>query len=259
MLTLSNSSNKSFFADQNNDYHTLSMFQDSLGKLNKFCTPVTLPYTDLQGRIIQLWKCKHLLFATVEENSKFKFISGNKIHNALQPQERDHLLLNRLEKCELKRWHFSYQPSKGEIVIWPYLIAAGKNDENKSAAQIKIDHIKKHTKYSDLSAAWKEANNKPVTFPDGTPCIKSDGTPYNHQKEVKEAQRGLKKVIESNKIKLGHNPSPEERVRLEKELAEASKKFAVGRSFTNRECPAPLQSDSNSRSSCQFSISNCRF
>ena len=48
---------------------------------------VSLPYVDLQGKIIQLWKYKNLLVASVVEGEKIAIIFGEKIFNALQLTE----------------------------------------------------------------------------------------------------------------------------------------------------------------------------
>jgi len=67
-------------------------------------TAVSLPYTDLQGRTIQLWKFQNILIASLEEDGKTSFLDGKRVYNALQPDENGSTLLLRIEKAGLQLW-----------------------------------------------------------------------------------------------------------------------------------------------------------
>ncbi len=46
--------------------------------------PITVPFIDLQKRIIQLWKYKTSIFASIEDISGYlQIIPGSRIHNAI--------------------------------------------------------------------------------------------------------------------------------------------------------------------------------
>jgi hypothetical protein len=207
--------------------------------LLKLVRPVSLPYTDIQGRTLQLWKLNHVLIASLEEKGVVHLLSGSRIYNALQPQEDGKLLLDRLEHAGLRKWHFSHLEEKGLIAVWPFLEAAGRFDGKKSLFQTKIDNQKDHLKvkdrppkgtfpegskeaqrqtrqYGELKAAWREERGEVVK-------LRQDGIPYNHRKEVQHAQRGLKNTILKIRQELSRNPSPEIRARLTRELSEASR------------------------------------
>lgn len=96
-------------------------------ELLKFINPVTLPYTDTQGRTIQLWKLSSELVASVSSKQGIVILSGKYIINPLQPSEESSQLLKRLESVSPKNWHFSYTENTKKIVIWPHMVAAGKD------------------------------------------------------------------------------------------------------------------------------------
>ena len=96
-------------------------------KLLNLVSPVTLPYTDPQGKVIQLWNYKSQLVASVDAGDKVIIIPGNCISNPLNPKEESHYLLKRLEEGGLKEWRFNYCDKTGKIVIWPHIVAAGKD------------------------------------------------------------------------------------------------------------------------------------
>ncbi len=171
--------------------------QEKAKKMLQFLSPRSLPYTDLQGRTLKLWKYKTTFFASLKkEGHPFILIPGRNIHNALVPKETDTALLSHLEEMELKKWHLAYIEEKNEIYVWPFLFAAGKDGE-KSQFQRKIDDRKEHFTDKDLKAAWREKRGEVV-------ARKSDGTPYDHAKEVNESQNGLKRTIERIKHRLGY-------------------------------------------------------
>ena len=77
---------------------------DSLWKIMATiqCTPVTLPNRDLQGRTLQLWKYKDALKGTITDSEgNVRCFSGRKIRNPFNPNEKDPILLRRLEMTVL--------------------------------------------------------------------------------------------------------------------------------------------------------------
>ena len=204
-----------------NDFRKTKVFTSScLGK------PLTLPFTDLVGRTIQLWKFDNLLIASLKENEKVRFLSGSKVHNAILPQENGSILLARIESISQRKWHLFYNQSKDEISVWPFLVAAGKEGTGKSYDQSKIDGQKKHLTYRDLIAAKREVKGEVV-------ARKIDGKPYDHIHEVRDAQRGLKNVIARLKADLRENLEPAVRKQKEVELGEASKLLDHSEGFIN--------------------------
>jgi RHS repeat-associated protein len=68
--------------------------------------------------------------------------------------------------------------------------------KNETADPSQTDRIKEHTTKQDLDAARRESKGEVV-------ARKKDGTPYDHQKEVADAQKGLKNEIGKIKKELG--------------------------------------------------------
>lgn len=194
-------------------------------------TALTFPHQDQQGHMIQLWKFKSFLVASVEIQDKVRLFFENRIINPLHPQDTGFSLLERLENGPLKKWHFTYRPEKGEIWIWPWLLASGKGDPKadealKSKGQSNIDGHKEHLTYDDLSGASKESRGIPIIRPDGTTPLKNGVTPYDHIKEVGDSQQGLKNIISGHKETLekrSHQLTTEKKAQIQKELVEASK------------------------------------
>lgn len=90
--------------------------------------PLSLPYSDREGRIIQLWRSeKGLIGGVLDLQGRLKVIPGNKILNPLTSNQNPEDLLFRLEKIGLRRWDLVFLAEKMEIVVWPHLIAAGRN------------------------------------------------------------------------------------------------------------------------------------
>lgn len=97
--------------------------------LLNFMRPVTLAYTNLQGRTIQLWKYKQTLVASLEEGDKIKLLSGGRIYNAFQPQENEKMLLNRFEETGIQgssKQHLAIRsrPNSFKISIFNRLYSA---------------------------------------------------------------------------------------------------------------------------------------
>ena len=81
----------------------------------------------------------------------------------------------------------------------------------------KTDRLKEHLTDADLDAARRERSGEVV-------ARKSDGTPWDHVTEVREAQNGLLNQINRLQRRLGDSRlSPDERSAAESELSEASR------------------------------------
>lgn len=96
-------------------------------ELRQSVKPLTLPYTDAEGRTIQLWNSRKGLVASVTSDDGIVIVSGNNVLNPLQASEGSHQLIRRLETCGLRKWQFSYSETTKKIVIWPHMVAAGKD------------------------------------------------------------------------------------------------------------------------------------
>lgn len=90
------------------------------------------------------------------------------------------------------------------------------------------DRLKEHLTDKDLDAARRELNGEVV-------ATKSDGTPWDHVHEVKDAQNGLVKRIGQLQRRLGWpGLSAEERPLVEAELSEASRMLDYSEHFVPR-------------------------
>ena len=163
--------------------------------LVRLAVPLTLPYTDLQGRVIQLWKIYSSLVASVYSDSEIFIISGNHISNPLQQVQNQKDLLDCLENKPIRRWQFSYTESTGKVVIWPFLKAAGKDTYHQSKideCQNKLNEYNYQLRIGDpkdrRQAARRENLGEVLS-------VRSDGKPHDHVKKVKQVQNGLKNRI----------------------------------------------------------------
>lgn len=92
-------------------------------------TPITLPCHDKEGRVIQLWRYRNDFIGAVrDEKNQINIISSGQIYNPLQSHELNTAFLSGIEELGLRKWSLVYQPDKKRISVWPYLIAAGKDD-----------------------------------------------------------------------------------------------------------------------------------
>jgi hypothetical protein len=89
--------------------------------------PVTEPYLDTDGRIIQLWRNGNAYLGVLEDQSGSKVIPATSIFNPLNSTEPGDALLRRLEKSSIRRWDLAYDPRTRKLSVWPHLIAAGKD------------------------------------------------------------------------------------------------------------------------------------
>ena len=107
-----------------------SITYEQAAQLLKVATPVTCPYTDVTGKIIQLWKHHESLVASLLEGEKITLFPGENVCNSLNPSEKGELLLRRLESSSLKKWNFAYLPERSRISVCPFL-ATGISSRNE--------------------------------------------------------------------------------------------------------------------------------
>ncbi|AGL14300.1 hypothetical protein L083_0790 [Actinoplanes sp. N902-109] len=92
-----------------------------------------------------------------------------------------------------------------------------RGSEPVRSAPRKTDRLKEHLTEKDLDGARRELNGEVV-------ARKSDGTPWDHVDEVRNAQRGLVNRIKQLKREIGDSRSSEEqRAAAQEELSEASR------------------------------------
>ncbi len=105
---------------------------------------------------------------------------------------------------------------------------AGTDGTSTSDRPTKTDKIKEHLTDRDLDAARRELNGEVV-------ARKPDGTPWDHVREVRDAQNGLVKRIDQIKRQLGDSrTNPADRAELERELSEASRLLDYSEQFVPR-------------------------
>jgi len=105
---------------------------------------------------------------------------------------------------------------------------AGGDGEAPQTGGTKTDRYKEHLTDRDLDAARRELDGEVV-------APKSDGTPWNHVQEVREAQNGLVKRIQQLQRQLGDTrTAPADRPALEAELSEASRLLDYSELFVPR-------------------------
>ncbi|MEU4430045.1 polymorphic toxin type 28 domain-containing protein [Nocardia rhamnosiphila] len=104
----------------------------------------------------------------------------------------------------------------------------GTDGTSTSDRPTKTDKIKEHLTDRDLDAARRELNGEVV-------ARKPDGTPWDHVREVRDAQNGLVKRIDQIKRQLGDSrTNPADRAELERELSEASRLLDYSEEFVPR-------------------------
>jgi ankyrin repeat protein len=165
------------------------------------CIPVTLSNRDLEGRTLQLWNYKNVLHGTVlDKNGNIRLISGRKIRNPCRPDEESFRLLQRLENAGLCQWHLGYSSRTGEIYVFPFLKAAGKDPDYvpKQINDIRnsIPGLRKHFKREDLKGARTELSGKVAAWKKIThPILGDKYRPFQHYKEVQDAQAGCTRLL----------------------------------------------------------------
>lgn len=179
--------------------------------------PLSLPFVDEEERLLQLWRFKNKVFATVTDlNFASLVIWPSNIHNPLSPSDTNEQLCQKLVQAGLRKWHLAYIKTTQQLYIWPWLVAAGIDEQlarlEKKAWKIRDDH---HTDL-DLTGARREHRGEIVK-------LKNNGIPFDHVTEVRQGQKGLVNVIRETK-RLLSNPmlSSDQRARAEKVLSRTS-------------------------------------
>ncbi|WP_213156138.1 ankyrin repeat domain-containing protein [Neochlamydia sp. AcF65] len=90
---------------------------------------LTLPFQDREGRQIRLWKTEKygLIGSVLESDGTLRIIPKDRIWTPLSSNKGGNLLLECLEKVSLRRWDLVFDAKRLELIIWPYLQAAGKD------------------------------------------------------------------------------------------------------------------------------------
>jgi hypothetical protein len=126
-------------------------------------TPVTLPFYDSEGSIIQIWQYYRIFLAAIlDKNGHVTTIPSSYIHNGLQPHQSGDAFLDRIASLHLRKWELIVLPNQ-HIAVWPHLEAAGRPGPDLPPAVLKKDlthtfrkspkggHVHENTKeYRDL-------------------------------------------------------------------------------------------------------------
>lgn len=111
--------------EKNELEYTAKSFLDEL--LN--AKAITKCYIDKEQKILQIWKTKSYgLIGTIVTNQKTKLIPASRIINPLNPTQGETSKLQTLENAHNKCWHLACDVNDFQITIWPFIVAAGKND-----------------------------------------------------------------------------------------------------------------------------------
>ncbi len=231
MLNLSDlSKNKNLDQKQNTVFNSsqLNLFFCSL-------TPLSLPFKDVQGRTIQIWKFHKdkLVGSVVDSQENVVLISGKSIFNALYSQDTSTDLIFRLESVALRTWGIVYDDKKRTLTIWPLLKAEGRFLQifEKKGFEASFDSLNSHLQKLKLEplnhehylAFRREKKGLPIIGKkDGMPIMGKKGSPINHIKEVEQGQTSAKKLISDIKGILSKDIKPEERQKLVDLLSKAS-------------------------------------
>lgn len=217
-------------------------------------TPLTLPYRDANGRVIQIWKLRQqeLIGAVLTRKGELKLIPGNKIHNPLNPKDNWKDLIRRLESVEIRSWGLVFDEQQSALTIWPELKAAGGiqyYNYKKMTFQQYFQNMKERLvnlnefgalnwrHYSDYR---KEVKEQPIVGKDGKPLFNhKKNRAYDHIREVRDNQTHAKRLIEDIKRTLGERKDlkPEERKELESFLGKTSKVLDESEKMTMKPSP----------------------
>lgn len=112
--------------------------------------------------------------------------------------------------------------------VSPMKVDSGGGGGSDEPGPTKTDRLKEHLSDRDLDAARRELDGEVV-------ATKSDGTPWDHVDEVRNAQRGLVNRISQIKRQLGDSRIPDvDRSALNDELSQASKLLDHSEQFVPR-------------------------
>ena len=218
--------------------------------------PLTLPFKDFKGRVIQLWKKgQHELLGAILDEKGITILPKNKVLNPCNPHEKPEELIQRLKGYPLKTWDFVFDTQRLTLTIWPHLKAAGKYDhmdikdiltdvnqrlyrmttlkvvQNEKGKELEKGGPLNHRHYADYR---KEFKGQPVIGRDGNPLIKHNGEAPDHKNDVHEGQDSAIKLIKHMKRVMGrYNLKPEERQALEKHYAKTSKILDDSKKYTS--------------------------
>lgn len=94
-------------------------------------TPLVPPYRDKLGNLIRIWNFggNNLIGGVLDGQNVLTVIPGEKIRNALIPDEKEGILLSRFNKPSSGKWDLVFDRQKKMITIWPHLEAAGRYDQ----------------------------------------------------------------------------------------------------------------------------------
>lgn len=205
------------------DYNRVSFLMQEL-------IPLTLPFRDLKGHIIQLWKIeKSLLGSVMDDAGHLVIIPGKKIVNSLNPHETPYKLITRLMSCSLRKWDIVYDIHILTLFLWPHLEAAGKYS-NMPAQEVIKDAKERLERLTTGKGALnrehyvafrKESKGIPLLNREGKPLLNpKDNQPYDHRRDVHGYQRGAKNLILDIKERLrSHDLTPSDRKELENFIA----------------------------------------
>jgi ankyrin repeat protein len=95
-------------------------------------TPLTLPYQDKTGNLLQIWKTDQygMIGSVLDLEGKVKIVYKNNIVNPLSHHNQEADLLERLERISLRKWHIVFDSDSQKLTIWPLLMAAGTDKED---------------------------------------------------------------------------------------------------------------------------------
>jgi ankyrin repeat protein len=230
---------------------------DKVHFLKQKLIPLILPFYDIEGRIIQLWKMDDkMIGAVLEREGQLVIVPEKKIINSLNSQEPPAKLIARLTSCSLRKWDIAYDVNTLSLSIWPHLEAAGRHNyilEGK-VAQSQYDKKPCQEVIKDLNerlirltekgalnryhytAYRKEAQGIVLLNREGKPLLNpKNGKPYDHIKDVSDQQNGAKKIIRDIRLRLRFDDlTAAERKELESILAKTSKILDESWKFTTK-------------------------
>jgi len=178
---------------------------DRVNRLRLDLKPLTLPYRDSVGRILQLWNSVQygLIGVVVSQNDVMTIIHANKIVNALNQFEKGNELLCRLQKISVKKWDIVFDLERSSLLIWPHLEAAGKYD-GKTGEETLIDVKKRLTTVQEKGALNSDHYRAAQKESKGLLAIinPKDGEPFDHRNDVRESVKAARNIIRDIKIRL---------------------------------------------------------
>jgi len=216
-------------------------------------TPLTLPFRDLKGRIIQLWKTvQHgLIGGVVNSNGQISIIPANKIINSLNPNENSNELIHRLQSYPPKKWDLVFNTHLCTLTIWPHLKAEGRRYFGKNYQEIKQD-VEKRLNNMQTEAALNRRHYHAAQREAKGHVIKinsRDNEPFDHGNDVRESQKAAKKLIKDIKDRLKKpDLNDNERKNLEKVIADTSRLIKESKTYTpllHKQNPAGKQFQEN--------------